>query len=214
MRVHRSSRISGVWVLRASLMAGLLGLVACQGSAGSPGSDGPPGAQGPQGPQGPQGLPGATGEMGPPGPPGETGAQGQMGAPGSQGPAALMVTVTEPPGANCPHGGVVLQAAVDRNGNGMVDEGEVDAASTKYLCNGADGAQGPQGPVGSTGPQGTPGALTLYGEALRASSPSTRSSRPRLSTRRAGASPSPLRRTTRAAGAWTWGARRCSPAST
>jgi hypothetical protein len=158
MRVHRSFRISGVRVLRASLMAGLLGLAACKGSAGSPGSEGP------QGPQGPQGLPGATGEMGPPGAPGETGPQGQTGAPGPQGPAAQMVTLTEPPGANCPHGGMVLQAAVDRNGNGTVDEGEVDAASTKYLCNGAEGAQGPQGPVGSTGPQGTPGALALYGD--------------------------------------------------
>jgi len=75
-----------------------------------------------------------------------------------------MVTLAEPPGTNCPHGGVLLQAAVDRNGNGTVDDGEVDAASTRYLCNGADGAQGEQGLPGNTGPQGEPGALALYGD--------------------------------------------------
>ncbi len=58
----------------------------------------------------------------------------------------------------------MLQAAVDHNGNGTVDAGEVDPASTKYLCNGADGAQGIQGPAGSMGPQGEPGALALYGD--------------------------------------------------
>lgn len=167
MRVDRVSRVFGVQVLRASLLAGLLGLAACKGVDGSPGSEGTPGAQGPQGPQG---LPGATGERGPSGPQGatgpqgETGPQGLPGATGPQGPAALMVTQTEPSGANCPVGGTRLQAAVDRNGNGTVDVGEVDVASTQYLCHGADGAPGQQGPQGSTGPQGTPGALALYGD--------------------------------------------------
>ncbi|MBF5041948.1 collagen-like protein [Aggregicoccus sp. 17bor-14] len=128
---------------RALLGSGLLAVAACKGSAGSAGSEGPAGAPGPQGAAGPQGEPGAT---------------------GAQGPAALVATLPEPAGTNCPHGGVLLQAAVDRNGNGAVDEGEADPTSARYLCNGADGAQGAQGPDGPTGPPGEPGALALYGD--------------------------------------------------
>jgi Collagen triple helix repeat (20 copies) len=164
MRIHLSASVSGVRVLRASLVAGLLGLAACKGSAGPEGPSGDQGSPGAQGPQGPQGPQGATGGTGPQGPQGETGLQGPAGTQGPQGPGALMVTQAEPAGTNCPQGGVLLQAAVDRNGNGTVDVGEVDPSSTKYLCNGADGVQGPQGSVGNTGPQGEPGALALYGD--------------------------------------------------
>ena len=137
LRAPLTSSVPANRIWRATLAAGLLGVAACKGSSGTPGPQGPSGAPGPQG---------------------EPGAAGPRGA---QGPAALLSTLPEAPGANCPHGGVQLQAAVDHNDNGMVDEGEADPASARYLCNGGEGPQGAPGPAG---PQGEPGALALYGD--------------------------------------------------
>jgi hypothetical protein len=67
---------------------------------------------------------GAPGEPGPPGPPGET-----------------PVVTVEPPGANCPAGGVKIEL------------GE----QVFFVCNGVP-TQGPAGPAGPAGPQGPPGA--------------------------------------------------------
>ncbi|MFP2934640.1 collagen-like protein, partial [Pyxidicoccus sp. 3LG] len=59
------------------------------------------------------------------------------------------------------------------NSDGVLQPGEVNAASTKYLCDGAPGAQGvagpagvqgPAGPTGERGPTGEAGALALYGD--------------------------------------------------
>ncbi|WP_439099254.1 DUF7151 family protein, partial [Corallococcus exercitus] len=131
-------------MLRAVLSAGLLGVAACKGSAGSEGTQGPAGPQGPPGAQGPQGP------------------QGPAGAAG-QGLSALLLTTPEPAGANCGFGGVKLETGVDRNGDGaLLDDGEVNASATKYLCN---GAQGPKGDTGSQGLQGESGPLAFaYGD--------------------------------------------------
>lgn len=42
---------------------------------------------------------------------------------------------TEPPGANCPDGGVAVQTGADDNGNGAVDDDEIE--TTSYVCGGA-----------------------------------------------------------------------------
>lgn len=136
MRVLVATGVLRSHVLRAVLSAGLLGVAACKGSAGSEGT---------QGPAGPQGPPGAQGPQGPQGPAG-------------QGLSALLLTTPEPAGANCGFGGVKLETGVDRNGDGdLLDEGEVNASATKYLCNGAQGPKGDTGAVGAVGEMGPQG---------------------------------------------------------
>ncbi|MFP2935042.1 collagen-like protein, partial [Pyxidicoccus sp. 3LG] len=79
---------------------------------------------------------------------------------GTAGLNSVAATTAEPMGANCPTGGARLQFGTDANGNGVLDAGEVNAALTRYVCNGAQGPQGiqgPAGPVGPAGPQGTAG---------------------------------------------------------
>lgn len=138
MRVPVATVVLRSHVLRAVLSAVLLGVAACKGSTGSGGSQGPAGPQGPQGPQGPEGPAG-----GPQGP---------------QGLSALLLTTPEPAGANCGFGGVKWETGIDRNSDGdLLDEGEVNASATKYLCNGAQGPRGDTGAVGAVGPQGPKG---------------------------------------------------------
>ncbi|WP_216673645.1 collagen-like protein [Pyxidicoccus fallax] len=139
-------------VLRAALVGALLGVTACKGSAGTGGPEGP---QGPQGPQGPSGPPGPQGPAGPAGTPG--------GPPGPQGLSALLLTTPEPAGANCPFGGVRMQAGLDEDRSGALDGRELEGATTQYLCNGAVGATGARGERGETGPQGEAGATGAVG---------------------------------------------------
>ncbi|MBU1220416.1 hypothetical protein KKF34_06270 [Myxococcota bacterium] len=56
---------------------------------------------------------------------------------GEPGPATLLETIQEDPGANCSGGGLKLITGVDENQNGAIDVNEVD--SVQYLCNGSDG---------------------------------------------------------------------------
>ena len=42
---------------------------------------------------------------------------------------------TEPPGVNCPDGGVAVNTGRDDNGNGVVDDGEIE--TTSYVCGGS-----------------------------------------------------------------------------
>ncbi|OJT24679.1 hypothetical protein BO221_15545 [Archangium sp. Cb G35] len=98
------------------------------------------------GAQGPQGIPGNKGD---------TGATGAAGA------RALVKTSAEAAGANCATGGVKLEAGVDANGNSTLDTAEVDAALTRYVCN---GPKGDTGTAGGAGPQGPSGAVGLYGD--------------------------------------------------
>ncbi|WP_158623247.1 hypothetical protein [Corallococcus sp. CA053C] len=90
----------------------------------------------------------------------------------------MLLTTPEPAGANCGFGGVKWETGIDRNSDGdLLDEGEVNASATKYLCNGAPGpkgdtgavgavgAVGPQGPKGDTGDTGAVGAVGAVGAA-------------------------------------------------
>jgi len=135
---------NGVWPAGVSMI----------GPTGPVGAQGLTGATGPAGAQGPQGLTGATGPAGP------QGAQGIQGVAGVNGLNALVKTTVEPAGINCATGGTKVETGIDANNNGILDAGEVNAAQTTYVCNGATGTagvQGPQGPAGPTGPQGAQG---------------------------------------------------------
>jgi hypothetical protein len=141
--------------------AGVMGPPGLQGSKGDTGATGPQGPQGLQGLQGPQGLRGDTGATGPQGPQGSQGLQGPQGL---EGVPTVAQTTNEAAGANCATGGVRLQLGADANRNGTLDAGEVNAALTRYVCNGAQGPQGIQGiqgPAGATGPQGLEGVPTV-----------------------------------------------------
>lgn len=91
--------------------AGAQGCTGTDGATGATGPQGPDGRQGPdgnQGPQGPKGDPGdrgqigatgATGATGPTGPTGTTGPTGPTGPTGNAGKVNIIVSATEPSGA-------------------------------------------------------------------------------------------------------------------
>jgi trimeric autotransporter adhesin len=116
-----------------------------QGLTGATGATGPIGLTGATGPQGATGLTGATGATGPIGLTGNTGAtglqgiQGIAGTNGTNGKNTLILTTSEPAGANCATGGVKQEYGIDADGNGTLQAGEINAALTKYICNGATG---------------------------------------------------------------------------
>jgi OmcA/MtrC family decaheme c-type cytochrome len=58
---------------------------------------------------------------------------GDAGPPGAN---TLASTSVEPPGVNCPEGGIKIEVGVDANGNGQLDPSEVIASNTSYVCNG------------------------------------------------------------------------------
>lgn len=80
---------------------------------------------------------------------GKNGLNGKDGSSGVPGASMLVRTVDEPAGANCASGGQKLQLGKDVNGNGQLDDGEVQ--DTRYVCNG-NSIVGPQGPQGLQGP--------------------------------------------------------------
>lgn len=55
---------------------------------------------------------------------------------GDPGKPAVVDSVPELAGANCPFGGTKLTVGVDSNGNGVLDPSEVSASGTSYICNG------------------------------------------------------------------------------
>jgi sulfatase modifying factor 1 len=149
---------------------GSLGAVGATGSTGATGATGPA-ASGPQGTTGPAGatgatgatgptgangsaVPGPTGATGPVGPTGATGATGGSvaGATGANGATTLTSSSTVAPGATCPLGGILVQAGIDSNRNGVLDPGEV--TTSRIVCNGATGATGATGPIGPIGATG------------------------------------------------------------
>jgi hypothetical protein len=91
------------------------------------------GPQGVAGPAGPQGIAGAQGPAG---------TNGVNGTNGSNGLNALIKTTAEPAGANCTYGGTKIETGLDANMNGVLDAGEINAAQTTYVCNGAGGGGG------------------------------------------------------------------------
>ena len=89
------------------------------------------------------GLAGATGLQG------IQGVAGAVGAVGANGKNTLILTTTEPAGANCATGGTRQQYGIDVSGNGTLEPSEINATLTKYICNGLAGAIGAQGPAGT-----------------------------------------------------------------
>ncbi len=68
------------------------------------------------------------------------------------GPAGLVSLVkitSEAAGANCAAGGFKIETGVDKNGNSVLDAGEVQ--NSAFICNGANGATGINGTNGSNG---------------------------------------------------------------
>jgi len=56
---------------------------------------------------------------------------------------SLVRTSTEDPGSNCPAGGTKIESGLDTNNNGILDDGEVVATATTYVCNSGSGAISP-----------------------------------------------------------------------
>lgn len=63
------------------------------------------------------------------------------GVDGSDGQTALVHVTAEPPGLNCEHGGQAIRTGLDSNGDGVLDEEEVDTSS--YVCHGAEAVISP-----------------------------------------------------------------------
>ena len=166
---HVNSRGAGFGRLfQVVPLTALLMLSACK-----PGEAGEAGEAGEEGPQGPAGPAGAQGPEGQVGPRGEPGPQGPMGLTGASGLSSAVRTTPEAAGANCATGGTKLEAGIDANGNGALENAEVNAAATRYVCNGAQGPQGSQGlqgpqgeqgVTGTQGPQGVAGSTGLFGD--------------------------------------------------
>ena len=85
---------------------------------------------------------------------GATGPIGAQGTAGTNGQNTTVKTSAELAGVNCSTGGVKLEYGLDANSNGVLDAGEINAALTKYVCNGAVGATGPIGAQGTAGANG------------------------------------------------------------
>lgn len=67
------------------------------------------------------------------------GTTGATGIAGTNGQNSLSKTTTEAAGANCATGGVKVEYGLDANNNGTLDASEINAALTRYVCNGAKG---------------------------------------------------------------------------
>lgn len=50
-------------------------------------------------------------------------------------------------GDECPNGGIGIESGIDENGNGILDDNEID--SIDYVCNGSDGTDGANGSNGN-----------------------------------------------------------------
>lgn len=123
----------------------------CNGDEGTKGDDGEAGANGPKGSKGSKGSDGKTGPTGPIGDAGgdaatgPTGAAGPAGEPGEDGLSALIRVMAEVSGGNCAFGGTKVEVGLDVDGDGNLDEREVDANQTRYICDGAPGGAGVAG---------------------------------------------------------------------
>ncbi len=74
------------------------------------------------------GAPGANGVDGSAGP------SGSDGATGSAGRSSLVRTSPELAGANCAYGGVRIETGIDANDDGVLQDSEVSAGQTQFLC--------------------------------------------------------------------------------
>lgn len=69
------------------------------------------------------------------------GENGSQGAEGPDSTTSLIKTRTESQGSNCPNGGIAIETGIDANKNGILDDQEVEPASTTFVCNGEGGSQ-------------------------------------------------------------------------
>jgi len=81
------------------------------------------------------GATGAAGAAGSDGATGAAGADGAAGATGATGASSLVRITAEPAGANCVNGGKKIEIGVDTNGDGVLEDSEVNAPQTAYTCN-------------------------------------------------------------------------------
>lgn len=123
--------------LNLTLPTGAAGSTGATGAQGAIGLIGATGLQGAIGLTGTQGIQGVQGPTGAAGSMGNTGAAGSQGIPGKN---TLIKTTLEAAGTNCGNGGVKQEYGVDINSNGLLDVSEIDAALTKYICNGEAGS--------------------------------------------------------------------------
>jgi hypothetical protein len=65
---------------------------------------------------------------------------------GDPGSSSLITTYEEPPGTNCPAGGIRMDHGVDRDDNGLLEGTEV--VGTAYVCDGRTGNMGDMGTAG------------------------------------------------------------------
>lgn len=65
-----------------------------------------------------------------------------------QGTPSRVLIQEQAPGADCEYGGQRIDAGIDDNLNGQLDEAEFD--QVRYVCNGAPGSAGDAGPAGAT----------------------------------------------------------------
>ena len=116
----------------------------CSGKNGAQGAQGDKGEKGEPGINGQDGEDGAQGDKGDTGPKGDQGEQGATGATGEagrNGATSLVSVVDEPKGENCVSGGKKIEVGLDANGNGKLDEEEIDPESVYYVCNGRDAGE-------------------------------------------------------------------------
>jgi hypothetical protein len=135
-------------VLEVSEIDATLTRFVCNGATGA---QGPAGTKGDQGVQGLQGIQGFQGPQGP------------MGIQGVAGKNTAVRTTAEAAGANCNTGGIKIEYGLDANSNGSLDNNEIEAALTRYICNGTTGAQGSAGAKGEPGVQGIQGIQGIQG---------------------------------------------------
>ncbi len=60
---------------------------------------------------------------------------GTSGEDAKDGASARIRTVVELAGESCAFGGIAIEIGADANGNGVLEDAEVDAGATKYICN-------------------------------------------------------------------------------
>lgn len=76
---------------------------------------------------------------------GTDGTPGDPGSVGADGHDTLVATTDEPAGANCADGGIKIESGVDLDDSGTLDPTEVNAAATRFVCDGAGGLTGAAG---------------------------------------------------------------------
>lgn len=93
------------------------------------------------------------------------GCGGGGGTDGAPGRNALLRSSVQAPGPACAAGGVMIEAGIDANADNVLQDSEVDAAQTRFVCGGVAGATGPVGTTGPAGPAGATGATGATGPA-------------------------------------------------